>query len=292
MNTSLAQKYLTLLSDLRSYIVQEHPKGSWITTDVDTYAYFRELASKTPPKALQTAPTVVKPSAPALEKTVATAPLQKNPQIYSNDKTRQTLNTPAPPPPSLKVDSANKEPQEAKAVKPQPPTKSFMREAPLSPSHPDFTELHTFFKKQLPNVELSATIADDSTARAVASRWRAPSAEIVILSFSELANEQTFIANLAHALNQCVASTNILSARKIEDEKGWEKLLKAEKLRLVIVSNYNLHTLPELLKHFHEEATGKHRLGKAKAYLLSDLSLYMQQPALKASLWKTLCQLY
>lgn len=280
MTTSIAQKYLSLLSDLRSYVEQEHPKGSWIATDADTYAYFRELASKTPPKTKQSPITIVPPPAPALEKIIPAPPPQRSLPAYTKEQTPVTSTTPPP----LK--------SEPKPVKPEPLTKAFTREAPSLPTRRDFTELLTFFKKQLPNVELSETIADDSAAKAFLSRRNAPSAEIVILSFSELANEQSFVANLAHALNQCLAPTNVLSAKKIEDEKGWEIFFKADKLRLVIVSNYNLHTLPELLKHFHEDATGKHRLGKAKAYLLSDLSLYMQQPTLKASLWKTLCQLY
>lgn len=292
MNTSIAQKYLDLIAGLRSYIEQEHPKGSWITTDATTYAYFLEFASKMIPKVKQPPIATAKTIVNSIEKAAQSTRSPRSSQADSNDKTTLPLSPPAPSSSIKKPQAVNIEPQPAKAIKPQPLSKTFMREAPSVPTRPDFTELHTFFKKQLPAVELSDTITDDSAAKALASRWKVPSSEIIILSFSELANEQTFIANLANALNQCLASTKVLSARKIEDEKGWEKLLKAEKLRLVIASNYNLHTLPELLKHFHEDATGKHTLGNVKVYLLSDLSLYMQQPSLKASLWKTLCQLY
>lgn len=296
MNTGFAKKYLDLISGLRDYIGQEHPKGSWITTDAATYAYFVESASKLNPKAKQPPPIETKPIPQALPPTnknqshaiVNPPPITK---VMQNVRAPESL--PAQTAARAATSTPPKESTPKEPAKSQSFSKTFMRELPSAPDPPDFIELRTFFKNQLPHVELTDTILDDSAAIALTSRWKAPlSSEIIILSFSELAKEQTFISNLAFALNQCLGSTQVLSAKKIEDDQGWNKLLKAEKLRLVIASNYNLHTLPELVKYFHEDATGKHKLGTKKLYLLSDISLYMQQPSLKSSLWKTLCQLY
>lgn len=286
MNTDLAQKYLTLITDLRAFIEQTHPKGSRISTDADTYAYFATLATGNLSKAKQPLAHSAKLAPPSLrtENSVRTPPV-----TYPAPP---KISPPSSPPASEKVSPPPPQPKQEPIDRQPPPSIKFVREAPTAPAYQDFTELRTFFKKELPGIPLSDTIKDDSAAKAIATRWKTPPSEIVILSFNELPKEHAFLKNLCFALNQCLASTTILSAGKIENEKGWEKLLTNDTLRLVVAGNHHLHTMPELLRHFREDGTGKHTLGKINLHLLSDLSVYMQQPNLKSSLWTSLCRLF
>lgn len=322
MNSNV-QNYLDLLTTLRSFIQQEYPPKTWISTDLETYRYFLEIASKLNPKSTDSPKTtnsaphpkkievvaenvtitegsplrnqspasshdlkkVVQPPRSPLQENVSVQQIAVRPPFIENSAV--PLNTPSQNPPlhPFKTPSATPE----KTVL---PSKKFIRENASLSTPSDFSEIRAFFGKHLPDFALSDSIADDSHAKERAAGWNRPPAEILILSFNEASKEQAFIHHLACAMNLQLASTQILPAGKIENEIGWEKVLKTGKLRLVVASNYNLHTLPGLLKHFHEDANGRHTLGNTSLFLLSDLSLYMQQPSLKASLWKSLCQFF
>lgn len=302
MDRAITHKYEQLIAQLKEHIAQEFPKGAWLETSRSNYHYFLELASKAPQpvaaKPLYTAPQAKTPPAQARNES-AKAPAA----AYAPVSPKSSNDSPLPAAkqePILQSDSkssqaepASSSPKTAKeAIKPSPQSKTILLEAPPPSTPPEFKELRAFFQSKLPSVLLSDTIADDRQAKQLACRWKSPTAEICILSFNELPKEQAFLSNLETALSRCLGTAKIYSAPKIESDNGWEKFLSCDNLRLVIASNYNLHTLPGLMKYYREEATGKHTLGKIQLYLLSDLALYMQQPALKASLWKALRQIY
>ncbi|MBA3603399.1 MAG: hypothetical protein H0W50_07115 [Parachlamydiaceae bacterium] len=298
------QQYADLIRAFQLYISQQGLKGKWMSTDRQNYEYFLQLASaKTLPKPQSTLPVqqknttttartpIVPTSVPLHSLTPPVqAPLPQ--EIAQQAPVTKLIKTSTPA--KASAEESIKKPELAIEVKSSPKDVLHQKQIALEiapPSTPtDFTEMRTFFKEKLPNVVLTETIADDNEAKALALRWKAPPAEIVILSFSDHAPEKAFLTNLSFTLNQCFGSAKLISAAKIEEEKGWDQLLKTKNLRLVIASHNSLHALPELMKFYHEEATGKHKLGRTQLFLLSDLSLYMQQPSLKASLWRALVQ--
>lgn len=287
MNT--IEKHKRLLHSLRAYILQEYPKDKWITTDKNTYDYFAKQALKTTPKAKisSTTPAPVARTAPPARPTLPVIPTPKAEQNQKPEPVQVPViqsipepTTPTPPTPA----------------EPLPRPKTLLEQKQIQPDTlppiipTDFTEMLAFFKEKLPSIPLSDSIPDDSEAKALTLRWKAPATQVILISFSNLPKEQQFLANVTQAIDQRLASAKIVSAVKVEEEKGWGELLNGNTLRLVISSNNSLHTLPELMKYYREDSTGKHTLGRVPLFLLADLSLYIDQPALKASLWKALCQ--
>jgi len=60
-------------------------------------------------------------------------------------------------------------------------------------------------------------------------------------------------------------------------------------LKLIIVCDYTLWQLPNLMQFYKETPAQKTRqLGEKSLFLLPDLSLYLKDPLLKRSLWKAL----
>ncbi len=306
------QQYAQLIQAFQIYISQQNLKGKWISTDRQNYDYFLQLASvKTlsKPKSIPPAPqentTTTKQAPIASNSSVPIHSLTPSSYAHAAPLPHEITQTemakiisapvPATAPVKVSVEESFKKPELGIEVKSSSP-KDVLHQKQIAleiapPSTPtDFTEMRRFFSEKFPNVALIEKIADDSEAKALAQRWKAPPAEIVILSFSDHAPEKVFLTNLSVTLNQSFGSAKLISAAKIEEEKGWDQLLKAKNLRLVIASLNSLHALPELMKFYHEEATGKHKLGRTQLFLLSDLSLYMQQPSLKASLWRALVQ--
>ncbi|MBA3238914.1 MAG: hypothetical protein H0T62_11295 [Parachlamydiaceae bacterium] len=310
MNT--IEKHKNLAHTLRSFLLQEYSKNIWITTDKDTYDYFAKQAFKSAqkvknapskiistlqgaqsPRSILAALATSKTEQRSFERTLVSP--QPNPTPPTAPSPTQPI-PPSPPPsqptPPLPGKTEPTPPPVMETVirpKTHLEQKQFLRETLQPTGSTNFTDMLTFFKEKLPTIPLSDSIPDDSEAKAIALRWKAPAAQVLLLSFSNLTKEQQFLANIAQAIDQRLASAKIIYAYKVEEEKGWEDLLNANTLRLVISSNTSLHTLPELLKHYREESTGKHTLARVPLFLLADLSLYMEQPALKSSLWKSLC---
>ncbi|MGZ3633627.1 MAG: hypothetical protein ACXU9U_00225 [Parachlamydiaceae bacterium] len=278
MTTELLQKYITLISALRNYVSQEYQKGSWIHSDSQTYAYFAQQASKklSSPKKAPTPTLPIKRPIISTAKSHPPSPPQMDsaPPTISSQPT-----TPNPPEPQIK-----------ETVKPSQNHKSFVQEKLIMAPETDFSQLRTWISVQFSSIKLSNDIPDDSKAKAIAQKWKAPVAQVFILSFSDLPKENAFLQNLATAIEKTGATTKVISAVKYEQEKRWDKSFKTDDLRLIITNHYSLHTLPELMKYYREDHTGKQTLGKAELHLLPDLSLYMQQPTLKAALWKALQQ--
>jgi hypothetical protein len=294
MTSEITQKYTALVASLRDYIHQEHSKGSWITTNSENYNYFIQLATKKKPTipSIQAKPPIPLPKSAVKTPEVPLAPPPVSVGLPASPATPLTLE-------SINTTSSSTDPQ-PKTLFPAPPTepttptksatnqKHFVRENIPPAQEIDFSDLRSFIHEKFPSVKLEDRIPDDSKAKAIAQNWKAPAAEILILSFSDFPRENALLSNLEIAIKQTLASAKVISANKIELEKGWERLLKAENLRLVIANNNGLQALPELMKYYREDAAGRHTLGNASLHLLPDLSLYMQQPMLKATLWKTL----
>ena len=127
----------------------------------------------------------------------------------------------------------------------------------------DFKELYDFHKKEFPGMTVYQT---------------SPAIEIALLSFSDLANHQTFLQMLAKGIQMRFGKV-----AKVIGASGWEKA------KFVIAADYGISSDPALSKHFKEgEKPGQMFLGTTPLFLLTDLALYMREPKLKGSLWKAL----
>jgi hypothetical protein len=267
-------QYRNLLSDVKSLLLHDFPKEHWLNVNADTYSYFKGLALQSKPAT--PAPTPQRPPVPV-------QPVQNKPPA-----------PPPPPPPSQPIAQVKPE------TPPPPPPKPQVDKSPLTleplsaPTSIDFSETRKFFAEKFPQLELVDTIPPDHKAKEIANYWKLASAspEVIILSFNESAPEKSILQNMAAALTKSIAPTRVIEANKIEQEKGWNKLLQSENLRLIIASNYSIYSLPEFMNHYREDSQAcMYFVGKIRLYLLSDLSLYIQQPQLKAPLWRALCDI-
>jgi len=58
-----------------------------------------------------------------------------------------------------------------------------------------------------------------------------------------------------------------------------------------MTSDYGIYSLSELMKHYKEDNRHNKRfLNKVPLLLLPDVSVYLKEPLLKLSLWRSLCE--
>ena len=198
----------------------------------------------------------------------------------------------APPPapvPSVKA-PPEKEPKiEITAPAPQPQPKS------PSPSPPPerFEELRALFAKIAPRMRLLDEIPKDDEAKQISERWktRNQASPFSLLVHQEPPSHLKLLENLAEALEVVFGGARLIRCASIEKEKQWEAFLSVPTLRTVIICDSTLWQLPNLLQYYREVPSHSERfLHNAPLFLLPDLSLYLKDPLLKRSLWKSLCQ--
>lgn len=294
--TTLKEQYAELVALAQLYLLQEHPSGSWLTADSDTFNYFKRYAlqtqqkrsAPTPPPRQQPSPEAV----PAIEQT--TAPVESAaPHTH-----KQPPTPPAPadtpkdpvltPPTRLMKDPLNTAGPTKKA--PKEVSTGFILE-PLTeiPTLND-SELKKAFLERFPFVNwLEVPVKDLHTAEASPQT----AANIVILLYSEAGKTLAFMHNLAKAIQLTTGNVEVISASQIEAENGWEEFLKSKKLRLIITSYGGAQSLPGLMTYAKESPKqGNHYFGKVPACLLSDVNIYLKEPQLKLPLWQSIQSLY
>ncbi len=281
----MKEYYAETIALTQLYLAQEYELEQRVFAEKHSYEFFKNyvLSKRAQPS------TPMKPPAPV--------PIQKE-----EVQMKQEVAVPAPPIPKA---SPTTTPVVAKTEPPLPasppsaPPKiekpannnKFVLE-PLGPAEAvDLTGIRKIAKE---HVALIDTIPDDSEAKRVNKGWDAMigMVDVAILSFNENAKHQAFLKNVGIAIETLGCKSQLMSAQKIEQEKGWTRLLDEGKLRLVIASDYGIYTLPELLKQHREvPKQAKHFLGKIPLFLLSDIAFYLKEPSLKPSLWKALKEL-
>jgi len=301
MTLTTRTEYLELISALKKNLLEEHPKGEWLTVDADTFSYFKQKALQT--KAATAPAPALRPTTPSQAPTappqpLAPTPIQVKAPVMSLSIPAPTENHKVPDPVKATPMAPQTPPAPATATAKPTSTqkapdgkKAFVREPLPAPTAIDFSEMQKYFAEKLPLLPLEDCIPPDHEAKEIANRWKAAlvAPEVIILSFNETAREKEMLNNLAAALSRTIAPSTVVQALNIEQEKSWNKVLQNEKLRLVIASNYSIYTLQELMNHYREDSqAGKHFLGRIRLHLLPDLSLYIQEPRLKAPLWRTL----
>jgi hypothetical protein len=157
----------------------------------------------------------------------------------------------------------------------------------------DLIAMRKIVSQAIPHLKFLAQIPDDTKAQHVACRWktRNQSAPVSVLCFNEPAIQRTFLSNIAAAINIYFEPTRLIHVETIEKENQWEVFLSVPDLKLVIICDSTLWQMPNLLKWMREIPNRAERfLFNTPLLLLPDLTLYLKDPQLKRSLWKTLCQ--
>lgn len=164
---------------------------------------------------------------------------------------------------------------------------------PLAPPSPqENSEWWNLSQTLFPEWMLSKTIPSDAIAQKNKNAWLRSQeiSPVIILSFHDNEQRQTFLKNIAQAISLRLAPAQVISVSQIEKENGWENTLNSPQLRLIIASDYGLYLHPKLMHLYREiPQQGKHFLNQTPLLLLSDLSLYLKEPQLKPLLWRAIC---
>jgi hypothetical protein len=189
--------------------------------------------------------------------------------------------------------------QSPKAIEPKEQihkNKDFVLEASQSSTSTNFSEICQIIQEKLPHLHsrLIHTIPDDSEAKVLANLWTQEKQipQVLILSFDEVPKHQAFLANICKALEVNGIKTQVTHAKKLESDNRWQALLEAKEMKLVLASSAGFYHLGELQKYYREgNRQGRHYLGDKSLLLLSDISFYLKEPALKPSLWAAIKEL-
>lgn len=176
---------------------------------------------------------------------------------------------------------------------PKEPTVSPWRNDTQIPVDPmNFGALRALFQKAFPHIAVINEIPNDTTAKKIATRWKTKNqiAPISILHFSEPPPQKKLLVEIVKAIDIYFGPAKLIDAEAIEKEKQWETFLASGDLKLVISCDYTLWQLTDLMRFYKEIPSQQTRtLGNVPLFLLPDLSLYLKDPLLKRSLWKSLC---
>ena len=283
---STKERYLELLSLTQLYLMQEYGLTDRITESQETFEYFRKSVQqqkKTIPELPATpvkAPLVAIPPPPkpvAIDIPVPSVPIAI-PPVLPVAKPSPVVNDPPPPKNISAPESKEKVPL-------------FTVEAPPPAAAIDLQDLRKILNEKLPHFKFIDQIPDDAEGRRLAMGWtQAPRVKpVAILSFDEPQAHREFLANVAKAIEGLGAEVHIYEAKKVEQAKEWDALFRSSELKFVICSNSGLHSLPGLQKSHREvQKSGRHFLGECPLLLLSDIGFYLQEPSLKASLWRAI----
>lgn len=171
-----------------------------------------------------------------------------------------------------------------------PPQKPPKAKPPPSPALL-FSSLAALCAQVAPNLPLFREPPSDKEAKRIAEHWKAnqEAAPICILSYQETAEHRTFLKAICLALDVYFAPTKFIDATLLEKEKQWEAFLDHPELKRIVVCDFSLWQLHELMRFYKEVPQKNVRTLKEKqVFLLPDLTLYLKDPELKRSLWKTL----
>lgn len=130
----------------------------------------------------------------------------------------------------------------------------------------------------------------DSRAKRIKNSWKQRQVAIAILIDKVDGPVKNLLLNIARSIDTLIAPCKVIVTTRHEQENTWDIFLSAQELKHIIAPDTIL--TGNLLKHLHEiPGKNKRLLGDKPLLLLPDLTLYLKDPLLKASLWKTLCVL-
>lgn len=205
------------------------------------------------------------------------------------------------PPPSRPAPQKKAEPPKEVKVQPpvpKPPIPKIEVEAKprpqVQPPAEPMEELRRLIQKTAPTLPLHREIPSDELAQQVANRWKqaAHLSEVMVLSFGENGQSLAFLQNLARAIDIDLRPAELIDTVKMDKEKKWEPFFESESLKWIIAPSRSIGKSSELVRFYRENpATQERFLGNIPIFFLSPFQDYFKNPALKRSLWNTLCQM-
>lgn len=280
----LKEQYAELIGMAKLHLLQEYSPQQLVSATSEGHAFFQKYLIAPP---VQTKSTPVAKTAPSPK---AAPPTQTISTPVPQQQKKELASPPSPPSaPAVAPTPASHKPETPSASN---KTSLFSLNPLGAPPSADFKEIQHLIGNHLTGYTTTTSIPSDQAARQINMAWkqgkRTPS--VILLSFNEGEKERLFLYNVAQAISLSIAPAEVISAQRIEQNNKWDAMIKSEGLRLVIASDYAIHTMPGLMKHFKEQQKqGKHFLGSIPFLLLSDLSLYMKEPKLKPLLWRAIC---
>lgn len=253
------ENYVELINLTRLYLTQEYDWKEWIGEgDPETITYFKKSI---PIQQVKTTPAPIPPTEKP-KPVVSTPPLKPTPQQPIQPKVEK----PAP-----------KREEEIK--------KDFVLEKLPQKEASDFNEM----RKILGHLQVIEQIPDDSIAKQ--AKRAIPLSEVVILIHTSQPAEEEFLQKVAQAIQSRLNRTcTLLPVQQLEQDQAWERLLTGKQTKWILGCGLLLNQFPTMNKHFREAPKeGRCYLGSIPFLMLADLGLYLKEPALKASLWKALC---
>lgn len=304
--TNLKEHYAELIEMMKHHLLKEYSSQQLVSATPEGYVFFQKKLAPLIPTPVQ-----VK-SLPPLKSGLKSIPISigtqqpvSHPQMENSlvDSAKGTVGEPSPMVDKKKeftqtlaqsssVIDESSIPNINQEIVPSKKASLFCLNPLGKPESVDFKEIDQLVASHFSEYISTASIPSDQAARQVNMAWsqgkRVPG--VILLSFNEGERERIFLHNISLAISSSIIPAEVISAQKIEQGNGWDSLIKSEGLRLIIASDYAIHTLPGLMKHFREpQKQGKHRLGSVPFLLLSDLSLYLKEPKLKPILWRAIC---
>ncbi len=298
---SIKTCYAELLSLTQLFLLREHQLNEVKTVDPQTLAFFQNKNRFSSPSIHPLQQASTKPALPSQPRQMPTRPSAASPdprpietRIEPVAATKSEPMAPQPALPAPQQHSPIPQPLiiQDKQTKTNRDSKGMALEPLTTPTAADQREFWKLFPTLFPEVSLFETIPNDTLAQKLKNAWLDDQIipPVVILSFYDEEKQLAFLKNLARAISLRLAPTRVLSASKLEKEKGWETLLKSPALRLVIASDYGLYLQPSLMPFYREiPQQGKHFLNQIPLLLLSDLAFYLKDPHLKSLLWRAIC---
>lgn len=261
----LSQQYSELISLTKLYLMQEFSRDSLIEACPENYNFFRQEAMKQkqasqPVKQDQPVPQQTGipklPPQTAEKKAVYCPPTTTKPSPPQSSQTAQQTIEVKPTAPSSDVAAPAKK------------SGNFINLEPVtSPAVHDLSDIRKIMQEKFPQHQL---IQEPLIIQN----------EACILSKDESPIGQALLINLAKAITLSGHQTEYLVNIRPDSLK---MLLSTPGLRLVIAAKPFLEVFP----HLNSDCQG---LG-LKLLPLADLSSYLEKPLLKASLWKSLCEI-
>lgn len=174
----------------------------------------------------------------------------------------------------------------------EPPSPPWRADTQIPIDPLNFGGLPTLFQKNFPHIPIIHEIPGDAMAKKIAMRWKTKNqiAPISILHFSEPPAQKKLLGEIVKAIDIYFGPARLIDAEAIEKEKQWETFLSSHDLKCIISCDYTLWQLSDLMRFYKEVPSQQTRtLGTIPLFLLPDLSLYLKDPLLKRSLWRSLC---
>ncbi len=298
----------SLIADLRTHIDELSEKeGKTFFSSPKSSTYFPpvELSpSHLPPLKPQGPRTASKPSKKS-ESTLQEVPFT----VPTKDERKKSELKPEIYPKTTSTPSQLNPPLGGKSLHPSPKVgspsdmgsastkkiQSFTLE-PLLPHASSFLDKSLLIKraqKLYPQWKLHESPPSDEEAIKIASAWkiRASTTQIMVLTFSDKPLVRAFLTNLAKALHQSIAPTQLIDACAIDRENMWEAVLNIPNLQAIYappLETWRVSHLLQLVKTI--PASGESFIGSCRLHFIQNIDIYLQSHEQKRLLWQQICR--